>query len=337
MTATRNKQLELMSATRREVVVQVRCVSRYFDRPGFVRALTNVTLEVHRGEVFGLLGPAGSGKSTLIRILAGQLPPSEGKAKVFGRSPKQRATRARVGYLPQHPTDPRSGLFSDAFDFLKEVFWLTNSRNRKPPLTTEGKDLRGILRQILIKNPELVLLDEPFFDLDPAGCNEVLEFIRVLTKRDCTVILSGSSLDHTKDICQRMAVLSRGQIEAIGTLQDLLTTRDGLHYVSDLLSQATAERALNLIRQDLEVPVHLNQRSIETQNTSAPETGRTEGSTPGGILLPLVKSPAPDPSPKLQSEATVNHEMLAALTRNPSDDSSAHKEVAENTPTKPDP
>jgi ABC-2 type transport system ATP-binding protein len=304
-----------------------------------VRALTNVNLEVYRGEVFGLLGPAGSGKTTLIRILAGQLSPSEGKAKVFGHSPRRRATRARVGHLPQNSSDTRSYLLSEVVDFLKEVFWLTKIGYQKsqPPSDAKGKDHRGILRQILLKNPELVLLDEPFSELDSAACDEVLQFIRVLKQNGRTVILSGRSLVHTKEICDRLAVLRRGQIEVVGSLHDFLARDDALYCVSDLLPQATAERALNLIRQDLGVPLDLSQTSIETQKTNAPETSSKALSTPEGILQPLVKRVESDPAPKVQSVATVNHELLAALTRNPSDDEPSRSGVGEKSPAKPDP
>ena len=316
----------------------MRGICRYFDQPGFVRALTNVNLEVHRGEVFGLLGPAGSGKSTLINILAGTLSPSEGKAKVFGRSPRRRSTRARIGYVPQNANETRSNLFADVVDFLKEVFWLTKigSRTPHPPSDAKGKDHRGILRQILLKNPELVLLDEPFSELDPAACDEVLEFIRVLKQRGRTVILSGRSLTHTKEICDRLAVLRHGQIEVMGTLHDFLARGDALYCVSDLLPQTTAERALNLIRLDLGVPGDLDQSLVETQ-TIASETSTSELSTPEGILQPLVKGVEPDPAPKVQSEVTVNHELLAALTRNPPDGGRSRSEVGEKSPTKPDP
>jgi len=316
--------------------VQVRWVSRYFDQPSFVRALTNVNLEVYRGEVLGVLGPAASGKSTLIRILAGRLSPSEGRAKVFGRSPKGRAMRARVGYLPQNSNDTRSHLLSDVGDFLKEVFWLTRLGYRKsqPTPDPKGTDRRGKLRQILMKNPELVLLDEPFSGLDPAGCGEVLEFIHVLKQHGRTVVLSDNSLARAKDICDRLAVLRRGEIEAIGTLQDLLATRAGLHYVSELLSQVTAERALNVIRRDLGVPHHLSQTSTEAQNANEMKAAPT----PDGVLLPLVKKVGPDtakPLSSVQCEPAVNHDMLAALTRNPTDGSRTGSEIEEKTTAKP--
>ena len=320
-------------------MVQVCWVSRYFERPGFFRALTNVNLEVYPGEVFGLLGPAGSGKTTLIRILAGRLSPSEGKAKVFGRSPRRSAIRARIGYLPQNSSDTRSYLLSDVVDFLKELFWLTKIGYRKsqPSSDAKEKDRRGILRQILLKNPGLVLLDEPFSELDRAACDEVFEFIRVLKQHGRTVILSDRSLAHTKEVCDRLAVLRRGQIEAMGTLDDFLARPDALYSVSDLLPQGTAERALDLIRQDLDVPHDLSQRSNETQNKIASEAESKPLSAPEEILETLVKRVVPDPAPKKQSEATVNHDMLAALTRNPSHDEASRSGVGEESPAKPDP
>ena len=324
--------------------MQVRWLSRYFDQPAFVRALTNVSLEVYRGEVFGLLGPAGSGKSTLIRILAGRLSATEGKVKTLGRSPKRRATRALVGYLAQNPNDTQPRLLSDVLKFLKELFWLTRlGRGKSQPLSDAKRDYRrGILRQILLRNPELVLLDEPFSELDPAACNEVFEFIHVLKQRGRTVILSGSSLTHAKDICDRMAILRRGQVEAIGTLQALLATRDGLYYVSNLLPQATAERALNLIRQDLGIPGDLSQTSVETQIANASKTEMKVVPTPDGVLLPLVNAKklaadAANPPSDAPSETTVNHDMLAALTRNATDASPSPGDVAEKTSAKPAP
>ncbi len=161
-----------MSSIPQQVVVQAQWVSRYFDQPGF--ALTKVNLEIYRGEVFGLLGPAGSGKSTLMRIWAGRLSPSEGKAKVLGRSPNRRAVRARVGYLPQNSNDRRSHVLSEVVDFLKEAFWLTKIGFRKSkPSHAEENDRHKHLRQILLKNPEVVLLDDPFSEMrDPTDRDE---------------------------------------------------------------------------------------------------------------------------------------------------------------------
>ena len=317
----------------------MRWVSRYFDQNGLIRAVTDASFDVYRGEVFGLLGPPGSGKTTVLRILAGRLAPSEGKVKVFGRGPKRRAVRSRVGYLAQHADDTHSRMVSEVCDFLKDVFWLKAMQRQTGvrAATAERKDRRGMLRQILVKNPELLLLDEPFSELEPAACDELLQLIRAFKQQGRTVILTGSSLTHTKDVCDRLAVLRRGQIEAIGTLRDLLATRAGLHYVSDLLPQVTAEGALELIRKDLDVRADPSQTGLEAPHATAPQTGAKAHPTPDGILRPLVKRGEPEVAPKVKSGPTVNHEMLAALTRKPSDDLPSRGEGGGNTQVKPDP
>jgi len=205
-----------------------------------------------------------------------------------------------------------------------------------PAAGAEPKNRHGVLRKILIRNPELVLLDEPFSELGPADRNEMLEFIHVLKQRSRTVILTGRSLTHTKDICDRLAVLRRGQVEAIGTLRAFLAAPEGLAYLSDLLPQATAERALDVIRHDLATSAHLSQTKVENQQANASETAAKEHTTPEGILLPFVKKVQLDSAPKVQSETPVNHEMLAALTRNPAVDVPSPTEVSEKR-TAPDP
>ncbi len=309
-----------LAPDRPQVVVRVCGVSRYFDRRSFVRALTQVNLEVHRGEVFGLLGPSGSGKSTLIRILAGRLSPSEGRARVFDRPPGRRAVRSRIGYLPQHAADARSQTVSEISDFLKDVFWLLSLQHqtRPPAATPEPNGGRGGFRQVLMNDPELVLLDEPFSGLEAEACDELLQLIRALKQRGRTVILTGSSLTYVKDICDRLAVLHRGQIEALGTLHDLLATPNGLHYLADLLPQAMAEGALKLIRRSLGLEGDLRPTDPETGKAPRAEPGAQTQATPEGVLLPLVNPAQPGAAPRLESEPAIDHELLSALTRNPS-------------------
>ena len=143
---------------RRETVAWMRGVSRYVECPGFVRVLTDVSFEVRPGEVFGLLGPSGSGKSTTIRILAGRLSPSEGKAKVFGRSPRRRSVRMRVGYVPQRRSHITSHLLAQAMGFLENLFF---GGGRYPRSETSDvmvwNERRSILKQVLARNPDLLL------------------------------------------------------------------------------------------------------------------------------------------------------------------------------------
>jgi len=93
MSAAQNNTVNPLPNVQRNIVATMRHVTRYFENHGFVRALTNVSLEIRRGEIFGVLGPKGSGKSTALRILAGRLSVSDGKVKVFRRSPCRLSVR----------------------------------------------------------------------------------------------------------------------------------------------------------------------------------------------------------------------------------------------------
>ena len=312
MNAHDGRRSDFTPANRHEIVVQMRAVSRYFDHPSFVRALTNVSFEVRRGEVFGLLGPTGSGKSTALRILAGRLTPSDGKAKVFGVPPRRRALRARVGYLPQQPTHAHSQFFLEVLGLLRDLFSRTKSDSRQPKALaqTAGKERAAGLKQILVKNPALVLLDEPFSGLDAVAGGEMQQLIGSLARQGRTVILSSSCLTYTKDVCHRLAVLSRGRIEATGTLQDLLATRDGLCHVGSLLPPATADRVLEMIRREL-APSDLPGADAEP----APGIREKHQATANPTLAPLLKAAPPSPAPANEVGSTVNHDLLTALTK----------------------
>ena len=314
-----------LQAKRDEIVVQMQGVSRYFVNLGFIRALANVGFEVHRGEVFGLLGPSGSGKSTAIRILAGQLAPSEGKVKVFARSPRRRATRARISYLPQKPADARPHLLMTAVGFLRDLVAAAKRDSRSPNGSDEpdGKQRLGALKRFLLQATRVVLLDEPFSALDATGCREMMEFIRALAQQGRTVIICSRSLIYVKDVCDRLAVLYRGELQAIGTVQELLTRRESLRFIVDLLPDETAEHLLQLVRLELGISAPANRSSSEPSMVSPPgrdaadlpSTPHRPAAPPDRILARLVKADAPADRPIDQPSSTVNHEMLAALTK----------------------
>jgi ABC-2 type transport system ATP-binding protein len=315
-------------------------VSRYFDTPRSVRALSEVSFEVSRGEVFGLLGPSGSGKSTTMRILAGRLSPSEGKVRVFGGPPRGRFARMRVGYLPQKPSHNRSHLFAQAMDFLRVMFlW------REPPPRSEAGDImsgterRSVLKQVLVKNPELLLLDEPFAGLDPAGRAEMSGLIAAWARRGKTVILTSDSLTCAKDVCDRLAVCYAGRIEAIGTLEEILATTDAIRVTGPVLPPETAERVLRALREALDSPGSATEPSIPRPQGDPPITAQatvtepaTGATTAEEVLAPLVGSPqkAESNAVREQIASPVNHDKLAALTRpapNPRSEDRRPKEV----------
>ncbi len=297
----------------------------YFDSPASVRALAGVSFAVRRGEVFGLLGSAGSGKSTVMRILAGRLSPSDGKAIVFGRSPRRRASRARIGYLPQKPEHARSRLWARFTGLWAGLFRRaqTKARSSKASAQCMDFDRRTLLKQILVKNPALVLLDDPFAGFDGPACEEIREFIRSFSKQGQSVILTARSLSLAVGLCHRVAVLSRGRVEATGPIEELLATPQSLRYVGELVPASTAERALHIVREDLGVSLPCG-----LPDATSPKAGQPGADGAAGILALSQPHDSGHFTPghsgsreEAQSDAdsasdgAINHEMLAALTK----------------------
>ena len=306
-----------------EMVVRVCGVSRYFD-PGYVRVVTNVNFEVHGGEVFGLLGPSGSGKSAVARILAGRLTPSEGKVKVFGRSPRRRTVRARISYLPQKPSHDCSQFLVRVIGFFTDLVQGVNSRasRRHSSYRPRGEERIAATKRIVVQKTRLVLLDEPFLDLDAGDRREMKDLIRIIAQQGRTVIVCSRSLNDAKAVCSRVAVLSRGEIQALGTVEELLASRANLRLVVDLLPDETATNLLRAIRQELGVSDLESTLSsgTQTKRSKADETPKQGIPQPAesaaAALLRSLSKRAPSGCSQVPEPAlSVNHELLAALTK----------------------
>jgi ABC-2 type transport system ATP-binding protein len=255
-----------------EVIVSVRGLTKVFKdfwgRPK-ARAVDNVSFEVRRGEVFGLLGPNGSGKSTTVKLLLGLLYPTKGHIEVFGHSPKHVATKSRIGYLPEESylyrylnSHETLNFFGNLFHLpsedranrseqLLEMVGLGQTRTRPVGEFSKGMQRRIGLAQALINDPDLVILDEPTAGLDPIGCREVKDLIMALARRGKTVILSSHLLSDVEDVCDRVVIYYGGKIQAMGTLKELLATPDAIRITTPALPRETMERVLELIRKDV--------------------------------------------------------------------------------------
>src|SRR5579859_6849423 len=259
--------------TNREVVVSVRGLTKVFkdfwNRPK-AKAVDNVDFEVRRGEVFGLLGPNGSGKSTTVKMLLGLLYPTRGHIEVFGHSPRHVKTKSRIGYLPEESYLYRYLNSRETLNFFGNLFHLSRNEreNRAAQLLemvglgktqtravgefSKGMQRRIGLAQALINDPDLVILDEPTAGLDPIGCREVKDLIVALARRGKTVILSSHLLSDVEDVCDRVVIYYGGKIQAMGTLKELLATPDVVRITSPVLPRETLERALDIIRKDVD-------------------------------------------------------------------------------------
>lgn len=211
----------------------------FWGRPR-VEALQPLNLEVGRGQVYGLLGPNGSGKTTTIKLLLGLLRPTAGHGFVFGRDPGDREAKHRLGYLPEETYLYRFLDAEETLLFYGRLFGLdkTTLRQRASRLITQvgldharkrrlGEYSKGMARrlglaQALINDPDLVILDEPTSGLDPLGTAEVKELIVQLKQQGKTVLLCSHLLADVEDVCDRIAILYHGRLREEGRVDELL-------------------------------------------------------------------------------------------------------------------
>jgi ABC-2 type transport system ATP-binding protein len=230
-----------------EVVVEARNLSKtYRDFWGRSKkvALKPLDLEVRRGEIFGLLGPNGSGKTTTLKLLLGLIFPTSGEALVFGRDATDVSKNERIGYLPEESYLYKFLDAEETLDFYGRLFDMPpEERKRRADMLIEmvglGRDKKrqlkeyskGMTRRIgvaqaLINDPELVMLDEPTSGLDPIGTREMKDLIIDLKNRGKTVIMCSHLLADVEDVCDRIAVLHQGELKELGRVEDLLRVTD---------------------------------------------------------------------------------------------------------------
>jgi ABC-2 type transport system ATP-binding protein len=250
-------------------VIEIRNLSKvYRDFWGRkkVQAVNSLTLDVKRGEVFGLLGPNGSGKTTTLKMLLGLLFPTSGDISVLGRPAHDVEKNEKIGYLPEESYLYRFLNADETLDFYGRLFNISKAqrRQRRDELITlvgldharrrqlkeysKGMTRRIGLAQALINDPELVLLDEPTSGLDPIGSNEMKELIKKLKSQGKTVVMCSHLLADVQDVCDRIAILYAGELKVLGGVHELLETQDETRILSSSLSDAAIAEVRDVIK-----------------------------------------------------------------------------------------
>jgi ABC-2 type transport system ATP-binding protein len=203
--------------------------------------LRGLSLSIREGEIFGFIGTNGAGKTTTIKLALGLIFPDQGSVRLFGEDASKVELRRRVGFLPENPYlyDYLTG--EEFLDFHARLFGLDRAARRtrvKELLERVGLGNRGErqlrhyskgmlqrigLAQALINDPELVVLDEPMSGLDPIGRREVRDIILDLKARGRTVFFSTHILSDTEVICDRVGLLVKGALKAVGTIDELVS------------------------------------------------------------------------------------------------------------------
>jgi ABC-2 type transport system ATP-binding protein len=202
---------------------------------GPVKAVDALDLKVNRGEVYGFLGPNGAGKTTTLRMLLGLIEPTSGSATLMGSAPGTPESLSRIGSMIETPAFYP---FLSGYDNLKMLAAYTGVDSRRidevleqVDLSKRGKDAfrtysLGMKQRLgvaaaLLKNPPVLMLDEPTNGLDPAGMADMRRLIRRLGDDGHTVLLSSHLMNEVEQVCDRVGVIARGRIVAEGTVSDL--------------------------------------------------------------------------------------------------------------------
>jgi ABC-2 type transport system ATP-binding protein len=226
-----------------EPAIAITGVTKIFPVP-FQRqclvAVRELNLTILPGEIYGLLGPNGSGKSTTLKMILGLVSPTQGKVTIFGRDSSLVESKEGVGFLPENPYFYRyltgretlrfygklGGLRGERLEKrtneLLSMLDLTSAGDRRLSGHSKGMLQRLGLAQALLHQPRLLILDEPTAGVDPAGARGIRDLILHLKKCGITVLLSSHLLEQMQEICDRVAILSKGALVREGVLKDLL-------------------------------------------------------------------------------------------------------------------
>lgn len=239
-------------------------------------ALNALDLQIRKGEIFGLLGPNGSGKTTTIKLLLGLLFPTSGEAFVFGEPAVDVRKNERIGYLPEESYLYRFLNAEETLDFYGRLFDMSSSvreqraaelirtvgleADRKRTLREYSKGMRQRigLAQALINDPELVILDEPTSGLDPLGTIWMKELILRLRDQGKTVLMCSHRLDDVQDVCDRIAILYNGDLQEFGEVKKLVEDAKRVEV------RATNLEMSESLRQDLETLVQKHGGNLES-------------------------------------------------------------------------
>jgi len=219
-------------------MIELKELTKYYDRTLAVKALN---LSIPKGEIFGFIGPNGAGKTTTIRMMGGILAPSSGAVLIDGQSLAEHpvAVKRKIGFIPDRPFlyekltgwefmrfsadlfGMDGGGFVGRAEELLGSFALFNWRHELIESYSHGMKQRLIIASALLHDPAVLIVDEPMVGLDPGAIRMVKDIFRTLASRGTTIFMSTHTLAVAENLCDRIGVIHRGALIALGTMAEL--------------------------------------------------------------------------------------------------------------------
>jgi ABC-2 type transport system ATP-binding protein len=237
----------------------------FWGRPK-THALSGLNLEIKRGEIFGLLGPNGSGKTTALKLMLGLISPTKGRAVILGKPPRDTKLKSRIGFMPEESylyrflnadetlyfygqlLGLKANALKEKIDRVLKIVGLENARKKPLREYSKGMSRRMGLAQVLLKEPEIFILDEPTIGLDPVGAGEIKDIIRQLKKEGKTVLFSTHLLSEAEPLCDRIGILYEGKLITLGRLDELLELRYEIEIIVKGLDKDKEKPILDFIK-----------------------------------------------------------------------------------------
>jgi len=296
-------------------VIETRNLTKRYNG---VVAVNNLNLTIQEGEIFGMLGPNGSGKTTTILMLLGLTEPTSGEVRVLGLDPARQplSVKARVGYIPD-----QVGFYDDLTavenlmytaklngiprkEALKRIdealdrMGLAEVKNRAVKTYSRGMRQRLAVADVLIKQPRMVIMDEPTQGLDPEGAHEFLNIIRDLKEEGITVLLASHLLHQVQSVCDRVGLFNQGQMAISGTVEELAQKYMEGGYRIELEAtgdRESIEKALKAVEGVTEVAyLGRNRYEVRAKSDLRAEAARAVVLAGGGLLSLQVEAPSLD-------------------------------------------
>ncbi|MBE0534241.1 MAG: ABC transporter ATP-binding protein [Phycisphaerae bacterium] len=262
-----------------------------------VIAVDKLDLKIRHNEIYGFLGPNGSGKTTTLKMLLGLLHPTKGAAFLLGGNGRDPRINERIGYLPEDSYLYRYLTARETLDFygrifgipakirrsridsLLEMVGLTGMANRAVGTFSKGMARRIGLAQALINDPELLILDEPTSGMDPIGTRQIKDLLVHLARRGKTILLCSHLLADVEDVCDRISILYGGRMQVEGTVESLLRHREEKQIVTGQISTAALQQIRQIIereqsRCDISSPMDRLEEFFIRTVTAAQEQGQ---------------------------------------------------------------